>query len=82
MKKIRIKLYKVLRTIGLQRDIINLLAISNEGLKLDRFDEAYYLNLLEDSFDILISDKDIDNLKTIDSTVYYLHLELETSKKN
>lgn len=81
MKRIRKKLYKILRNIGIQRDIIYLCSINNERLLFDDFEEAYFLNLLEDSFDIQISNEDLDSLKTIDDTVDYLHVKLETFKK-
>lgn len=80
MKRIRIKLYKILRIIGLQRIKIKLLATNNERFIFDRFEEAYFLNLLEDSFEILIADEEIDRLNTIDSTVYYLQEKTGTFK--
>jgi acyl carrier protein len=73
MRRIKLKLYKVLRTIGLERNYINLVALFNEELKLDEFDKACYLYYLESSFNILIPDKDLSKLETIDNTLNYLY---------
>ncbi len=73
MKRIKMKLYKILRNVGLERNHINLFTIFNEELKLDQFDEACYLYYLENSFNISIPDNDVPNLKTIDKTVDYLY---------
>jgi len=73
MKRIKLKLYKILRNVGLERNHINLFSIFNEELKLDQFDEACYLYYLENSFNISIPDNDVPNLKTIDNTVDYLY---------
>jgi len=67
------KLYKILRNVGLERNHINLFTIFNEELKLDQFDEACYLYYLENSFNISIPDNDVPKLKTIDKTVDYLY---------
>jgi len=73
MRQIKLKLYKVLRNVGLERKHINLFTIFNEELKLDQFDEACYLYYLENSFNISIPDNDVPRLKTIDNTVDYLY---------
>jgi len=73
MKRIKMKLYKILRNVGLERNHINLFTIFNEELKLDQFDEACYLYYLENSFNISIPDNDVPKLKTIDKTVDYLY---------
>lgn len=73
MRRIRIKLYKILRSIGLERSHINLFAIFNEELKFDEFDEACYLFYLENNFSILIPENDIPRLRTIENTINYLH---------
>lgn len=73
MKRIKLKLYKILRNVGLERNHINLFTIFNEDLRLDKFDEACYLYYLENSFNISIPDKDVSNLKTIDNTINYLY---------
>jgi len=73
MKRIRIKLYKILRMIGLDRIQINLFTVFNEELNLDEFDEACYLYYLESNFSILIPDRDVSGLKTIGDTIDYLH---------
>jgi len=73
MKRIKLKLYKILRNVGLERNHINLFSIFNEELKLDQFDEACYLYYLENSFNISIPDNDVPKLKTIDKTVDYLY---------
>ena len=73
MKRIKLKLYKVLRNVGLERSHINLFSIFNEELNLDNFDEACYLYYLENSFNISIPDKDLPKLKRIDNTLDYLY---------
>lgn len=73
MKRIKMKLYKILRMIGLERNQINLFTIFNEELKLDEFDEACYLYYLESNFSISIPDKDLPRLKTIENTIDYLY---------
>jgi acyl carrier protein len=73
MKQIKLKLYKILRNVGLERNHINLFSIFNEELKFDQFDETCYLYYLENSFNISIPDKDVPQLKTIDKTVDYLY---------
>ncbi len=73
MKRIRLKLYKILRSIGLERNYINLFTIFDEELRLDKFDEACYLYYLENSFNISIPDQDLVRLNTIDNTINYLY---------
>jgi acyl carrier protein len=73
MKRIKLKLYKVLRNVGLERNEINLFSIFNEELKLDKFDEVCYLYYLENSFNISIPDKDVPKLRRIDNTIDYLY---------
>jgi len=73
MKRIRIKLYKILRLIGLDRIQIDLFAIFNEELKLDWFDKTCFIYHIENSFSISIPDNDIPVLKTIDNTIDYLY---------
>jgi acyl carrier protein len=73
MKRIRIKLYKILRSLGLDRTYIDLVTIFNEELRLDGFDKTCYIFYLENSFSISIPDNDIPALKTIDNTVDYLY---------
>lgn len=76
MKRIKLKLYRVLRKIGFQQFEIHKLAKSNHRINLQDYEEAYYLNLLEDSFQLRISEEDIQQLKTINSTVSYLNKRL------
>ena len=73
MTKVEIKLYKILRNIGLDRTHINLFTIFNEELKFDQFDKICYINYIENSFNITIPDKDIPRLITIDNTIDYLY---------
>jgi acyl carrier protein len=73
MREIKIKLYKILRSIGLERSHINLFAIFNEELKFEPFDKLCYLNSIETRFNISIPDKDIPRLRTIENTVEYLY---------
>jgi len=73
MRRIKLKLYKILRNVGLERNHINMFTIFNEDLRLDQFDEACYLYYLENSFNISIPDKDVPQLKTIDNTIDYLY---------
>jgi acyl carrier protein len=73
MKRIKIELYKILRTLGLDRNQINLFSIFNEELKFDQFDETCYLYYLENSFNISIPDNDVPKLNTIDKAVDYLY---------
>lgn len=73
MKRIKLKLYKILRSVGLERNHINLFTVFDEELRLDKFDEACYLYYLENSFNISIPDQDIVRLKTIDNTINYLY---------
>jgi acyl carrier protein len=73
MRRIKIKLYKILRSIGLERSHINLFAIFNEELKFDPFDKICYLFYLENSFNISIPDNDLKRLRTIDNTISYLY---------
>jgi len=73
MKRIQLKLYKVLRNVGLERNQIKLFSIFNEELRLDKFDEKCYLYYLENSFNISIPDNDLPNLKRIDNTIDYLY---------
>ena len=73
MKRIKLKLYKVLRNVGLERNQIKLFTIFNEELPLDKFDEDCYYYYLEDSFNISIPDNDLPKLKRIDNTINYLY---------
>lgn len=73
MRRIKLKLYKILRNVGLERNHINLFTIFDEELRLDQFDEACYLYYLENSFNISIPDQDVPRLKTIDNTIDYLY---------
>ncbi len=72
MKRIKLKLYKVLRNVGLERNQINLFTTFNEELRFDKFDEQCYLYYLENSFNISIPDNDVPKLKRIDNTIDYL----------
>ena len=73
MRRIKLKLYRILRNVGLERRHINLFTIFNEELRFDQFDEACYLYYLENSFNISIPDKDVPRLRTIDNTIDYLY---------
>ena len=73
MKRIKLKLYKILRNVGLERNEISLFTIFNEELNLDKFDEDCYLYYLENSFNISIPDYDVPKLKRIDNTIDYLY---------
>ncbi len=73
MRRIKLKLYKILRNIGLDRNHINMFTVFDQELKLDKFDEACYLYYLENNFNILIPDQDLVQLKTIDKTINYLY---------
>ena len=73
MKRIKLKLYKILRSVGLERSQINLFSIFNEELRFDKFDEDCYLYYLENSFNISIPDKDVPKLKRIDNTLDYIY---------
>ncbi|MDF1549352.1 MAG: hypothetical protein P1P88_16120 [Bacteroidales bacterium] len=73
MRRIKLKLYKILRNVGLERNHINMFSIFNEELRLDQFDETCYLYYLENSFNISIPDKDVPQLRTIDNTIDYLY---------
>jgi acyl carrier protein len=73
MKRIKLKLYKILRNVGLERGEINLFSIFNEELRFDKFDQDCYLYYIENSFNISIPDKDVPKLKRIDNTIDYLH---------
>jgi acyl carrier protein len=76
MREIKIKLYKILRSIGLERSHINLFAIFNEELKFEPFDKLCFLNSLEMRFNISIPDNDIPRLKTIGNTVDYVYKKI------
>ncbi len=73
MRRIKLKLYKILRSVGLERNHINMFTVFDEELKLDQFDQACYLYYLENSFNISIPDQDVVQLKTIDKTINYLY---------
>jgi acyl carrier protein len=73
MKRIKLKLYKILRSVGMERGQINLFSIFNEELRLDKFDEDCYLYYLENSFNISIPDNDVPKLRRIDNTIDYLY---------
>ncbi len=73
MRRIKLKLYKILRSVGLERNHINMFTIFDQELKLDKFDQACYLYYLENSFNISIPDQDVVQLKTIDQTINYLY---------
>jgi len=73
MKRIKLKLYKILRNVGLERGEINLFSIFNEELRFDKFDQDCYLYYIENSFNISIPDKDVPKLRSIDNTIDYLH---------
>jgi acyl carrier protein len=72
MKRIKLKLYKILRNVGLERGEINLFSIFNEELRFDKFDQDCYLYYIENSFNISIPDKDVPKLRRIDNTIDYL----------
>jgi len=73
MNSIRIKLYKILRDLGLEKTQINLFSLFNEELKLDQFDRICYITSLENRFNISIPDKDLPRLMNIDNTIEYLY---------
>jgi acyl carrier protein len=69
------KLYRILRGLGMKQNQINLLSLFNEELRLDKFDEICYINYLENHFNITIPDKDISHLGTINNTVEYVYMK-------
>jgi len=73
MRRVRLKLYKILRSLGIERTHINLFTIFDEELRLDGFDKTCYIYYLENSFNISIPDNDLPVLKTIDNTINYLY---------
>lgn len=73
MRRIKLKLYRILRNLGLERSHINLFTIFNEELRFDEFDETCYLYYLESNFSISIPEKDLPRLRIIDNTIDYLH---------
>jgi acyl carrier protein len=72
MEKIKFKLNRILRNLGMEQSQIKLFDMFDQELKFDRFDEICYLNYIENSFNIIIPENDISELKTIDNAVKYL----------
>ncbi len=73
MRRIKLKLYKILRSIGLERNHINMFTIFDQELKFDKFDQDCYLYYIENGFNISIPDEDVVQLRTIDKTINYLY---------
>lgn len=72
MEKIKFKLNRILRNLGMEQSQIKLFDVFDQELKFDRFDEICYVNYIETSFNIIIPENDISELKTIDNAVKYL----------
>jgi acyl carrier protein len=72
MERIKFKLNRILRNIGMEKNQIRLLDMFDQELKFDWFDEICYVNYIENSFNIIIPENDISELKTIDNAVKYL----------
>ncbi len=71
-KKIKLKLYKILRNMNVSKNNIILSANYTCDIGFDEFDRNCLLNYLEFDFNILISDNDIQKLDTIGNTIDYL----------
>lgn len=77
MKKIRIRLYRILREIDIPPAAIAEEAALKNDLALDSFDLTCLLFSLETRFKIVIPDSDIPKLSSIGSTIDYIQNKLE-----
>lgn len=76
---IQIRLYKVLRKMGIDRSEFNFKTDFYFDLCFDDFDTTILLFHIETKFDININDCDICELKTIGSTLSFLRNKLNAA---
>lgn len=79
MRKIRLRLYRILREIGISREKIQTESALKNDLGLDSFDLTCLLFSLETRFNITIPDEDIPKLGTIQQTLLYLNRRIRIS---
>lgn len=71
-KKIRRKLYRVLRKTGVQKNDIQLNADYTDDLRFDNVDWKIFTFYLEGVFDISIKDDELIGLHNVKDTIRYL----------
>ncbi|WP_068475420.1 acyl carrier protein [Saccharicrinis aurantiacus] len=69
---IRRNLYKVLRKTGIPRESISEDANLQEGILKDEVDLTCFLFLLETKFQVEIDNSELNNIRSVESTIEYL----------
>lgn len=75
-KKIQIRLYRILRKLGVRREDICLNADIRIDLGFDDFDSKLYLYYLETNFNINLLDNQLNKINSIRDTVNILEKSL------
>jgi len=75
-RKIQIRIYRILRKLGVRREDICLNADIRNDLGFDDFDLKLYLYYIETNFKINILDNQLSKLNKIKDTIYVLEKSL------
>jgi acyl carrier protein len=71
-KSTRRNLYRVLRKTGVKRENIQLNASYNDDLKFDQVDWTLFIYYLESLFQIRLTDRDIEKMRSVSDTLTLL----------
>jgi acyl carrier protein len=78
-KILNLRLYKVLRKMGVSRDKVSLKADLFNDLFFDSYDMNIFLFYLEAKFDIQIKDEEISQITTIGHTLHFIEEKLDVA---
>ncbi len=76
MKNTKIKFYKIFRRMGIQRNELTLSANLYSDFKFDSNDMNILLFFMETKFDIIIEDKEIKNIQTVEKAIEFVEYKL------
>ena len=78
-KDLNLKLYKVLRKMGVSRNNVSLNTDIFNDLLFDNYDMNIFLFLIESKFNIEVKDIDVVRLTTIGHTLHYIEEKLDVA---
>ncbi len=78
-KVLNLRLYKILRKMGVPRKDVSLKANLFNDLFFDSYDMNIFLFYLEAKFDIQVKDEDISQITTIGHTLHFIEEKLDVA---
>lgn len=78
-KNLNVKLYRIIRKMGVPRSQVQLRAQLTYDLGFDNFDMNIFLFYLESFFNIEITDNEIPKLQTISQTISFIEEKLQVA---